>query len=886
MSFLSNIFGSKSEKEIKKIKPIVDKILNLEEEYKNLSDKDLQNKTIEFKDRYNNGESLDSFLPEAFATVREASTRVLGMKHYPVQLYGGVVLHQGRIAELATGEGKTLVATCPAYLNAITGNSVMIVTVNDYLAKRDSQWMGKIYKFLGMSVGLIVHDMTPFERQEAYRCDIVYGTNNEIGFDYLRDNMAYNVSEIVQRDLGFAIVDEVDSILIDEARTPLIISGFSGETDDGYKKADEFVRSLKGKILVELDENNTLDQAAQRLIGEDVKEKYSEYDYIVEEKNKSVMLTEQGTFKAEQFYGIDNLGDIDNIEIMHYITRSLRAHGLFKKDVDYVISDGKIVIVDESTGRLMPGRRYNEGIHQAIEAKENVEVQQESKTMASITFQNLFRKFEKLSGMTGTAMTEEEEFRVIYNLDIVSIPTNKPVVRVDHNDIVYTTRQGKLKEIIKMVKKCHDKGQPILIGTVSVEKSEELHRLLDLEGIDHNVLNAKYHEQEAKIIAQAGKFNAVTVATNMAGRGTDIILGGNSEYLALEELRNEGFSEELIVEANSFSNTDDEEILNIRKLYKEKEDRIKLELESERQKVIAAGGLFILGTERHESRRIDNQLRGRSGRQGDVGESLFVLSLEDDLMRLFGAHNLVNIANQMSIPETIPIDLKFLSNGVEKAQKRIESKYYEIRKNTLQYDDILAKQRDVIYSERKKLLLGEMDYVEVCKKMMKDIIERKIFDSIPNEKYLNEIGLGYIKENLENILRVLDLSKYDSNISKIKIEDFVIDIQSQILEHFLELLSTKDGDFIKDFCRKLLFFLIDNSWQDQMVSMDELKKGVGIRAYGQVDPLEGYRKEGFELFDNMMNYIREEVLNTFMSLYYTNIIEVNLSIGGAVNEEI
>lgn len=872
MGILEKLFGSSSERELKRIKPIVNQVLGYEEEYAKLSDIALQAKTQEFKDRYLKGETLDDLLPESFAVMREASWRVLGMKHFPVQVEGGIVLHQGRIAEMHTGEGKTVVATLPVYLNALTGKGVYVVTVNDYLAKRDSLWMGKVYSFLGLSTGLIVHSLNNEERRKAYNSDIIYGTNNEIGFDYLRDNMVYKLEDRVQRPFYFGIVDEVDSILIDEARTPLIISGFNGETDEGYRKADEFVKGLKGKKVVEIDNGTKLEQATAQLQGKNIEEQYAEYDYVIEEKKKTVMLTEQGVAKAEKFYNIENLADSDNIEINHYITRSLKAYGIFKRDVDYVLKDGKVVIVDESTGRLMDGRRYSEGIHQAIEAKEKVDIQQESKTLASITFQNLFRKFEKLSGMTGTAKTEEEEFRGIYNLDVIEIPTNKPIQRVDKPDKVYITRKAKLDAILKTVEERHKEGQPILIGSVSVEKSEELSKLLKDKGVPHTVLNAKYHEKEAQIIAQAGQYGAVTIATNMAGRGTDIILGGNPEYLALEELRAEGYSEELINEATGHSLTEDVEILNIRKVYKEKETRIKKELEPEIEKVKAAGGLYILGSERHESRRIDNQLRGRAGRQGDVGVSEFILSLEDDLMRIFGTNKLVDVCRTMKIPDNIPIDMGILSNNIEKAQRRIESQYFAIRKQTLEYDEVLAKQRDIVYDERLKLLENNLDYKTIIIKMMNEYIDGLLDKSVSNPKKITEDELGIIKDNLEDYKNVLVLPDYSEDaLLDLKLDDIKENVKSQIKSNFEMLCKTSNLNFVNDFSKKLLLFLLDTYWQDFMINIDELKKGIGLKAYGQTDPLQAFKFESFEMFDEMMTSIREEVLKTFMSLYATEV---------------
>lgn len=870
MNILKKLFGVSNEKELKRIEPILQKVLGLEDEYSKLSDKELQQKTEEFKKRLEEGETLEDILPEAFATVREASWRVLGMKHYPVQIQGGIIIHQGRIAELATGEGKTLVATLPVYLNALTGEGVHVVTVNDYLAKRDSQWMGKVYKFLGLSVGLIVHDMAQEDRKKAYACDITYGTNNEIGFDYLRDNMVYKPEDRVQRGLNFAIIDEVDNILIDEARTPLIISGFGGESTEGYLKANEFVKGLKCKYVVELDTSRKVDKMAQQLLNKEVVEEYSDYEYIVEEKKKSALLTSKGIEKAEKFYGIENLSDPENIEISHYITRAIKAYGVFKKDRDYVIKDGKVVIVDESTGRLMDGRRYSEGIHQAIEAKENVDIQEESKTLASITFQNFFRKYNKLSGMTGTAKTEEEEFNGIYNLDIVQVPTNKPIKRLDRPDRVYMTYQGKINAIIAKIQECYDKGQPILVGTISVEKSEELSKLLKEKGIKHNVLNAKYHEQEAKIIAQAGRFNAVTIATNMAGRGTDILLGGNSEYLALEELRKEGYSEELIVEANSYSSTDDEEIINIRKEFKEKEERIRNDLKKERDKVIELGGLFVLGTERHESRRIDNQLRGRSGRQGDFGESQFILSLQDDLMRLFGTDKLVAMSKMLNIPENVPIDMGILSNQIEKAQQRIESQYFQMREQTLRIDDVITKQRDIIYDARNIILDKDSGAKDYCLKLINDYIINVIDNNVVDSKKITS-------EDVENIVRIFEDYSAEFELEKIKgmidiekIKDYMVETFKDIFE---KVCATSTPVFVDFFSKRLLLFLLDTYWQDHMISLDELKKGIGLQAYANKDPIQEFEFEGFDLFEEMLNAIREEIFKTYMELYQNEVLK-------------
>lgn len=872
MGFLTKIFGTPSQREIKKIQPICDKVLSYDEQYSKLTDTELKAKTAEFKDRLAKGETLDDLLPEAFATVREAAYRVIGIKHYPVQILSGIVLHQGRISEQKTGQGKTLTATLPVYLNALTGEGVHVITVNDYLAKRDSVWMGKIYNYLGLTVGLIINGMANNERRASYACDITYGTNNEIGFDYLRDNMVVNPSERVQRGFKYAIVDEVDSVLIDEARTPLIISGFNGESNEGYKIANEFAKRLRCKYIKELDKENQLERAVAQMSGEELKEEYADYDYIVEEKTKSVLITDRGISKAEKFFGIDNLSAPENMEINHYINRALKAYGIFKKDVDYVINDGKIIIVDEKTGRLMPGRRYSDGIHQAIEAKENVNIQQESKTLASITFQNFFRKYAKLSGMTGTAMTEIDEFRDIYYLDVVEIPTHQPIQRIDKNDKVYITRKAKLNAIVETVKECHAKGQPILIGTVSVEKSEELSALLKKAGIKHTVLNAKYHEQESKIIAQAGKFGAVTIATNMAGRGTDILLGGNAEYMALEELRKEGYDEELVNEATNHSATDNEDILNIRKLFAEKEARIKEELAPEVEKVKAAGGLYILGSERHESRRIDNQLRGRSGRQGDVGVSEFLLSLEDDLMRLFGAEKVLTACNNMNIPEDIPIDAAIISNNIEKAQKRIESHYYGIRKNTLEYDNVIAQQRDIIYNERNKIVDNEVDFIETCEKMMVDLVDAKVRNNMG--KQITESDY----ENIENIFKdFFGLIKLPEFTPSLTADMLVENINGQINQYMTKIKESLNNDALKVYAKRVLLFLIDMYWQEHMISLDELKRGIGLRAYAQVKPIDAFKDESFEIFYEMMMSIREDVLKNFLNLYITQCLKKPMS---------
>ena len=859
MGLFEKIFGTYSERELKKIYPIADEVLALEEEYSKLSEKELKGKTAEFKKRLAEGETLDDILPEAFATVREAAWRVLGMKHYKVQIIGGIILHQGRLTEMKTGEGKSLTATMPLYLNALEEKGAFLVTVNDYLAKRDSAWMGKVYNYLGLSVGLIVHEKTPEERQNEYKCDITYGTNNEIGFDYLRDNMVHDISERVQRGFNYAIVDEVDSILIDEARTPLIISGFRDDTTEGYQKADDFVRRLRGKTIVEEESLSKLELATG---GAEYVDNYEDYDYVVEEKKKVVSLTPRGVSKAEKYYGVENLSDPDNVDINHYITRSLKAHGIFKKDVDYVVSDGKIVIVDESTGRLMEGRRYAEGIHQAIEAKEHVDVQRESKSLAMITFQNLFRKFKKLAGMTGTALTEEEEFRGIYGLDVVEVPTNKPVIRIDKTDKVYIKRAEKLKAIVETVKKCQEIGQPVLVGTVSVEKSEELSALFKRSGIKHQVLNAKYHEKEAKIIAQAGKLGAVTIATNMAGRGTDIILGGNPDYLAIEDLRKKGYEEDLINEADSYAETDVQETLDIREEYKELVAKHKAKLAPEAEKVREAGGLYILGTERHESRRIDNQLRGRAGRQGDPGVSEFVLSLEDDLMRLFGGDKLLNMISVLNLPEDIPIDAKILSNSIEKAQLRVESKYFDIRKSVLQYDEVLAKQRDIVYDTRSQIISGEVKYIELAEKMVYEIIDTLVDSSLINKRELTEDDISNVKHAYEELGDLITVPDYDDDITIASLKE---NIKSQVTEKIEYLKSTVTPDTMEDYLKRLILFFLDHAWQDHMVAFDDLKQGIHLRAYAQQDPIVIFKLECFEMFDSMMNYVREEVLKSMMN---------------------
>lgn len=850
MKLIEKLFGTESERELKKVQPLVDKILSYEEEYSKLSDIELQSKTDEFKNRIASGEEMDKVLPEAFATVREASWRVLGMKHFPVQLIGGIILHQGRIAEMATGEGKGLTATCPAYLNALSGKSVFVITVNDYLSKRDSIMMGKVYEFLGLKTGLIIHDMKTEERKAAYNCDIVYGTASEFGFDYLRDNMAKTSQSVIQGNLNYVIIDEVDSILIDEARTPLIISGYGDKSSKGYIKANDFVRTLKKAVIVD-DEEVEIEEM-NRLIEES--------DYIVEEKKKTAVLTANGIAKAEAFYGVENLAAPENQEINHYITRALKANGIFHKDTDYVVHDGKIVIVDEGTGRLMYGRRYNEGIHQAIEAKEGVDIQYESRTLASITYQNYFRKFNKLSGMTGTAKTEEEEFRTIYGMDVVTIPTNRPIQRVDKNDVVFMTRKGKLNAIVDQIKECHKIGQPILVGTVSVQKSEELSSLLKKAGIPHNILNAKHHEKEAQIIAQAGKFGAVTIATNMAGRGTDILLGGNPEYLALEELKAEGYSEELINEANRHSHTEDEDILNVRKVFKEKENRIKEELRPEAEKVKAVGGLYVLGSERHESRRIDNQLRGRSGRQGDVGVSEFILSAEDDLIRLFGGENFQRICRGINLPEDLPIDAKLITNQIVGCQKKVEAKHYQQRKGVLEYDEVVSAQRDMIYEERRKLLFDNLEYKQIIHNMITEVAKSTIEASLPDKKHISDNDIKFLIENFKSY-------NCPITITKNKYNDIYQECMDQVEKYFNKVYKSFAPIAFDNYARKLLLQLIDMNWQEQLVCIDDLKQGIGLRAYAQANPVEEFKRESFDMFYGMIEYMKGEVLINIMDMY-------------------
>jgi len=847
MGLFDKLFGTRSQREIKKIQPIVDKILGMENEYKNLSEEALKGKTAEFKERLAQGETLDDILPEAFATIREAADRVLGMRPYPVQLIGGIVLHQGRIAEMKTGEGKTLVAILPCYLNALTGKGVHVVTVNDYLAKYQSEWMGKVYRYLGLTIGLVIPGMTPAERRVAYAADITYCTNNELGFDYLRDNMAIYKSELVQRGHYFAIVDEVDSILIDEARTPLIISGKGEDSSKLYEMADYFVSTLKKQVFAKTED----------------KEVHDDYDcdYFVDEKSRTVSLTAKGIAKAEKYFGVENLADADNTTLSHHINQAMKARGLMKKDIDYVVKDGQIIIVDEFTGRLMYGRRYNEGLHQAIEAKEGVTVASESKTLATITFQNFFRLYEKLSGMTGTALTEEEEFAAIYVLDVVEIPTNKPVIRKDHTDVVYKNVPGKFRAIVNQVKECHAKGQPVLVGTISIEKSEVLSKLLKREGIPHSVLNAKHHEQEAQIVAQAGKFGAVTIATNMAGRGTDIMLGGNADFLAKAELAKMDYPEELLIEADSFSETQDPQVLAIRARYNDLLKKYKAQIADEAEKVRAAGGLFIIGTERHESRRIDNQLRGRSGRQGDPGESRFYLSLQDDLMRLFSTDRVMGMMDSLGLEEDMPIDAKILSGAVENAQKNVESRNFRARKNVLEYDNVMNTQREVIYAQRQKVLDGE-DLRENMLQMVRALVDSTVSDALSaNGGTADADALIRLAAQLEGIYFAKGtLSSRKEQLMGAKTED-VANTIFEIAQHTYEAKEAAyTPKLMRELERVVMLRVVDEYWMDNIDAMDDLKQGIGLRAYGQHDPVVAYKEEGYEMFQAMVNAIREETV--------------------------
>ena len=846
MGLINKLFGTRSQREIKKFMPQVDAVMALEDEYRQLSDEALKAKTADFKARLQNGETLDDILVEAFATCREAADRVLGMRPYRVQVIGGIVLHQGRIAEMKTGEGKTLVAILPAYLNALSGKGVHIVTVNDYLAKRDSEWMGKVYRYLGLSVGLIIHGLSAAQRREAYAADITYCTNNELGFDYLRDNMAIYKQEMVQRGHNFVIVDEVDSILIDEARTPLIISGQGEASTKLYEMADFFVSRLKKMVFASTDEKEEQDQY--------------DCDYIVDEKARTVSLTAKGIAKAEEYFQVENLSDPENATLAHHINQAMKARGLMKRDIDYVVKDGQVIIVDEFTGRLMYGRRYNEGLHQAIEAKEGVTVANESKTLATITFQNFFRLYAKLSGMTGTALTEAEEFMGIYDLDVIEIPTNKPVARIDHPDVVYKTEAGKFRAVIRQIKECHEKGQPVLVGTISIEKSEILSKMLKKEGVPHNVLNAKHHEKEAEIVAQAGKLGAVTIATNMAGRGTDIMLGGNAEYLALNDLRKSGMPEELIVEANAYSETENPEILAARRAYQEAYEKHKAEISKEAEQVRAAGGLFIVGTERHESRRIDNQLRGRAGRQGDPGETRFYLSLEDDVMRLFGSDRIKGMMETMGLDEDTPIDAKILSGAIENAQKNVESRNYQTRKNVLEYDDVMNTQRKVIYGQRSQVLEGE-DLQQQAAHMMEVVAERNVNAAFGEQAHISRSDFTTLLSHFDGICFPKGAWSYtDEALATLTKEQAAADLLSIMKTYYQKKEAVLTSPVMRELERVVTLRVVDEYWMDHLDAMTDLRQGIGLRAYGQNDPVVEYKREGYEMFENMIDSIREEIV--------------------------
>ena len=856
MGIFSKIFASYSEKELKRAMPILDKINKLEESMKKLTDKELKNKTSEFKERIISGETLDDILPESYAVVREAAERVLGQRAFDVQILGAIILHQGRIAEMKTGEGKTLTAVFPLYLNALEGKGAHLITVNDYLAKYQGEMMGKVYKFLGMNVGLILNGMNSEDKKRAYSADITYGTNNEYGFDYLRDNMAIYKEQVVQRDLNYAIVDEIDSILIDEARTPLIISGTIDESSELYKSSNDFVKKLTPKIIVEEDVKN-IQQSNDN----------ENYDYVVDLKAKSATLTGKGIKKAEEYFKLENLNDINNSEIVHHINQALKAYGIMKKDVDYMVKDGEVLIIDEFTGRIMYGRRYSNGLHQAIEAKENVKIENESKTLATITFQNYFRLYKKLAGMTGTAKTEENEFREIYNLDVIEIPTNKPMIRKDLNDVIYKNEEAKYRAIIEDIKKSHQKGQPILVGTVSIDKSEKLSSILKREGIKHTVLNAKYHEKEAEIIAQAGKLGSVTIATNMAGRGTDIMLGGNSEFLAKQEMKKLGYSDELVVQSNTFNETDDEEILKAREKFNELKKKYDIEIEKEKSKVIEAGGLKIIGTERHESRRIDNQLRGRSGRQGDPGESRFYIALTDDLMKIFGGEMVKRVYDSLTTIDNIPIELKIISKTVETAQKRVEGKYFSIRKHVLQYDDVMNKQREIIYGQRKQVLNGE-SVKENILNMINSVAESVVqsytlgienLEDINQESMKNEITMIFGLENLESL-----------STKKIDEKKIIEELKAKALQKY----ETKEQEFgeerLRELERVVLLRVVDQKWMNHIDNMEDLKEGIGLRAYGQKDPVVQYKIEGFDMFDQMITDVKIDVVKFLMNIKKSN----------------
>ena len=857
MGIFTKLFGSYSDRELKRITPIVDKIEALSGEYAALSDEELKAKTAQFKERLSQGESLDDILPEAFATAREAAWRVLGMKPFRVQLIGGIVLHQGRIAEMKTGEGKTLVAVLPAYLNALAGQGVHIVTVNDYLARRDSEWMGKVHRFLGLSVGLIVHGLSNEERREAYNCDITYGTNNEMGFDYLRDNMALYKESMVQRGHAFAIVDEVDSILIDEARTPLIISGQGDESTDLYRQADDFVSRLKKQVYASVDEK---EEEAEDL----------DADYVVDEKARTATLTARGVAKAERAFGLENLADIENATLSHHINQALKAHGIMKRDIDYIVKDGEIIIVDEFTGRLMLGRRYSEGLHQAIEAKEHVDVQKENKTLATITFQNYFRLYDKLSGMTGTAVTEAEEFEAIYRLDIIEIPTNKPVIRLDDPDVVYKNETGKNRAIIDQIVACHEKGQPVLVGTVSIEKSEYHSGLLKKRGIPHTVLNAKYHEKEAEIVAQAGKLGAVTIATNMAGRGTDIMLGGNAEFLAKTDLRKAGFTEEVISEATGYGDTENEDVLNARSLFAQKLQEHKAVTDAEAENVRAAGGLFILGTERHESRRIDNQLRGRAGRQGDPGESRFFLALTDDVMRLFGSERIMTMMDTLKVEEDMPLDHKMLSGAIEQAQKTVESRNFQTRKSVLEYDDVMNQQRNIIYGERRKVLDGE-DIQPQIMSMVREFVSSTVTDGLGGAAAESQQQLDVALQPFEKLFMRPGTFKIE-NFGGFAKCDQVVEAVQTLAEKVYAARETAFGEgpnglpLMRELERVIMLRVVDEYWMDHIDAMSELKRGIGLRGYGAVKPIDAYKQEGFDMFEAMVQGIREETVRRLFTV--------------------
>ena len=858
MGMFDGLFGSYSKRELAKIEPIKNKVLALEDDYAAMSEETLKAQTNVFKERIANGETVDDILPEALATVREAAWRVLGKKPYPVQIIGAIVLTQGRIAEMKTGEGKTLVACCAAYLNALPGNGVHVVTVNDYLAKYQSEEMGKVFRYLGLTIGCILHDLNNDERRAAYNCDITYGTNNEFGFDYLRDNMVIYMKEKVQRGHAFAIVDEVDSILIDEARTPLIISGRGDKSTELYTKADKFAKTLKPYTVVEMDDK--VDQ----------EENSENCDYIIDEKAKTATITRQGVKKAEKYFGVVNLFDAENSTLLHHINQALKANGCMKNDIDYVVKDGEVIIVDEFTGRLMMGRRFNDGLHQAIEAKEGVKVAHESKTLASITFQNYFRLYNKLSGMTGTAITEQEEFKEIYKLDVVEIPTNRPVQRIDHPDVIFKTENGKFKAAIRQIEECHAKGQPVLVGTISIEKSEKLSAMLKRAGIKHNVLNAKQHEKEAEIVAQAGQFGAVTIATNMAGRGTDIILGGNAEFLAKAEMKKRGMEEEVISEAVSYADTQDETILEARKVYRELYAKYDAEVKEKAEKVKEAGGLYILGTERHESRRIDNQLRGRAGRQGDVGESRFFLSLEDDLMRLFGGDRITAMMDTLKVEEDMPIEAKMLTKIIESSQKKVEGRNFAIRKNVLNYDDVMSAQREIIYGQREKVLSGE-DIHEYILKMIRDMISETVDQYLIDENVHDDWNLAGLRDRFMGLFTVSDDFRYTTeelaNVTKDQIKE---KLTTRALDFYKTREEKIGSDILRELERVILLKVVDIKWMAHIDDMEELRKGIVLRSYGQKNPVVEYRFEGFEMFDAMVESIREETIRLLFTIQVNN----------------